>query len=325
MRRILFVCTGNICRSPLAEAVLRHKLAERGLEERFTVDSAGTVSDHLGQQLRSAMRKTAAAYGVSIDHRARLVVPADFAAFDLLIGMDDSHITTLQSMKDGRDVEVRKMREFDPKVDDEVDLWTAPDVPDPWYGGMRGFEDVFEMIDRSCDVLVRRLVEELVIEDASTVEEALERIGGKVTRQSRVAGGCIANGAWVELDDGSRWFVKRSRRSRATRSPPKRRACGRSTRLPGRVFPRSWRSGPDRRSFIVMEWIEPGARGGDFAERFGRSLARMHRHRGARRFGFDRDNYIGSTPQPNGGWIPGMTSSASAGSASRQNWPARRG
>ncbi len=159
-RRILFVCSGNICRSPLAEAVLRHKLAERGIEERFAVDSAGTVSDHIGQQSDPRMRRTAAARGVTIDHRARRLVPADFVDFDLLVGMDDRHVSTMESMNDGGDVELRKMREFDPEVGDEVDLWTAPDVPDPWYGGMRGFEDVFEMIDRSCEVLVQRLVEE---------------------------------------------------------------------------------------------------------------------------------------------------------------------
>ena len=161
LRRILFVCSGNICRSPLAEAVLRHKLAQRGLEERFALDSAGTVSDHLGQQSDPRMRRTAAAHGVTVDHRARRVVLADFDAFDLIIGMDDWHISTLESMKDGRDVEVRKMREFDPEVTEDADVWTAPDVPDPWYGGMRGFEEVFEMIDRSCEVLVRQLEEQL--------------------------------------------------------------------------------------------------------------------------------------------------------------------
>jgi len=133
-RRILFVCSGNICRSPLAEAVLRHKLAQRGLEERFALDSAGTVSDHLGQQSDPRMRRTAAAHGVTIDHRARRLVADDFVAFDVLIGMDDYHISTLESMRDGRDVEVRKMREYDPEVDPDVDRWTAPDVPDPWYG-----------------------------------------------------------------------------------------------------------------------------------------------------------------------------------------------
>ena len=161
LRRILFVCSGNICRSPLAEAVLRHKLAQRGLEERFALDSAGTVSDHLGQQSDPRMRRTAAAHGVTVDHRAQRVVVADFDAFDLIIGMDDWHISTLESMKDGRDVEVRKMREFDPEVTEDADAWTAPDVPDPWYGGMRGFEEVFEMIDRSCEVLVRQLEEQL--------------------------------------------------------------------------------------------------------------------------------------------------------------------
>ena len=147
-----------------------------------------------------------------------------------------------------------------------------------------------------------------MIEDAATVEDALARIGGKVTGQRRVAGGCIAGGSRVELDDGSRWFVKRSRTLagdtfaaeaaglRALRVAALSEASG--PRVPAVV---AVGSGPAE-AFIVMEWIEQGARGGSFAERFGRSLARMHRHRGARRFGFDRDNYIGSTPQPNG-WM----------------------
>jgi len=157
LRRVLFVCSGNICRSPLAEAVLREKLAARGLEDRFVVDSAGTVSDHLGQESDPRMRRTAAAHGVRIRHRARRVRSADFHEFDLLVGMDDWHVSALESMKDGTRVEIRKLREFDPQVHEEVDRWTAPDVPDPWYGGMDGFERVYEMVDRSCEALAEEL------------------------------------------------------------------------------------------------------------------------------------------------------------------------
>jgi protein-tyrosine phosphatase len=154
---ILFVCSGNICRSPLAEAVLRHKLERRGLADRFRIDSAGTVSDHLGQQADSRMRRTAAAHGVTIRHRARRVTRADFADFDLIVGMDDWHISTLESMNDASTSEIRKLREFDPEVGEDVDRWTAPDVPDPWYGGMGGFEQVYEMVDRSCESLADEL------------------------------------------------------------------------------------------------------------------------------------------------------------------------
>ena len=158
MRRILFVCTGNICRSPLAEALLRRKLAERGIADRFEIDSAGTVDDHLGQRSDPRMRRTAAAHGVEIDHRARLVRRDELARTDLVVGMDDGHLRVLGSMVDGRPVEIRKMREYDPESVASGDR--APDVPDPWYGGQRGFEDVFDMVDRSCEVLADRLAEE---------------------------------------------------------------------------------------------------------------------------------------------------------------------
>jgi len=159
MRRILFVCTGNICRSPLAEALLRRKLADRGVADRFRIDSAGTVDDHLGQRSDARMRRTARARGVEIDHRARLVRRGELADADLVIGMDDRHVSTLEAMADGRPVEIRKMREYDPEAASSGDR-RAPDVPDPWYGGQRGFEDVYEMVDRSCEVLADRLAEE---------------------------------------------------------------------------------------------------------------------------------------------------------------------
>ncbi len=150
IRRILFVCTGNICRSPLAEAVLRTKLAERGADGRYEIDSAGTVTDHLGERSDPRMRRTAARRGVRIDHRARRVTSADMERFDLVVGMDDQHLNALRSLADGASVQVRKLGEFG-------DGDRAPDVPDPWYGGMAGFERVYEMVDRSCEALAQWL------------------------------------------------------------------------------------------------------------------------------------------------------------------------
>lgn len=159
MRRILFVCTGNICRSPLAEAVLKRKLAERGVGDRFEIDSAGTVDDHLGQRSDPRMRRTASAHGVEIDHRARLVRRDELAGTDLVVGMDDRHVGVVGTMVGGLAVEIRKMREYDPAAISSGGE-RAPDVPDPWYGGQRGFEDVYLMVDRSCEVLADRLAEE---------------------------------------------------------------------------------------------------------------------------------------------------------------------
>ena len=164
-QRILFVCSGNICRSPLAQAVLEHKLEQRGFSDRFVVDSAGTVADHLGQQADRRMRRTAARRGITIDHRARRVRPRDLAEFDLIVGMDDWHMSTLRSMVDGHPVTLRKMREFDPLAAPSG-AGAVPDVPDPWYGGMDGFEEVFEMVDRSCERLT-----EILTGDPETGEE----------------------------------------------------------------------------------------------------------------------------------------------------------
>lgn len=161
MYRVLFVCSGNICRSPLAEELLRRKLADRGAGDRFEIDSAGTVADHLGQQSDPRMRRTAASHGVTIDHRARRVRSGEIGEWDLIVGMDDWHIDTLLAMRDGSAAEIRKMREYDPAVGDaptrEPRPRSAPDVPDPWYGGQAGFDEVYAMVDRSCEVLADTL------------------------------------------------------------------------------------------------------------------------------------------------------------------------
>lgn len=155
VRRVLFVCSGNICRSPLAEELLRVKLRELGKADEFQIDSAGTVADHLGQQADERMRRTAARRGVRIDHRARRVTNRDAERFDLIVGMDDWHMSTLSGLVNGTPAQIRKLREFDPEAGRP-----APDVPDPWYGGMDGFERVYEMVDRACTVLARELTED---------------------------------------------------------------------------------------------------------------------------------------------------------------------
>ncbi len=145
-----------------------------------------------------------------------------------------------------------------------------------------------------------------MIRDAATVDEAIRRIAGEgvsVVSRTSVSGGCISNGRRVELSNGDSYFVKRS-----GSLPPRMfssEAAGLEA-LRGAGGPRVPRvaavwAGSDE-SFIIMEWIEPGAKGRTFARDFGAQLAAMHRGRHVDRFGFEADNYIGSTPQPNG-WM----------------------
>jgi len=143
---VLFVCMGNICRSPMAEGVFRHILDEEGLSDRFRVDSAGTDSWHTGESPDIRSVRTAAARGVRLGGHARQVLPEDFRRFDYIVAMDRSNLADLEALRDGVGGEAALflLREFDPAGG------PGAEVPDPYYGGPRGFEDVFEMVERSC-------------------------------------------------------------------------------------------------------------------------------------------------------------------------------
>lgn len=152
MERVLFVCLGNICRSPLAEGVMRHLVAERGLEDRVEVDSAGTGAWHVGEAPDPRSVAVAASNGVSLDGQtARKVSPADFRDFTRVIAMDDANLRDLRRLEPpGSPAEVRMLRDFDPQG--------AGDVPDPYYGGDDGFDRVYEMVHRSCGALLDEIV-----------------------------------------------------------------------------------------------------------------------------------------------------------------------
>ncbi len=152
-KRILFVCLGNIIRSPLAENLFRHLSAERGLDHRYDVDSAGTSSWHAGERPDARMRRTAAAHGVEVSGRSRQVRREDFYDFDLILAMDPDNKADLLTMAPNPQAraKVRLLREFDPEGDPEAG------VPDPYYGGPEGFERTYRIVERSVQGLLQAL------------------------------------------------------------------------------------------------------------------------------------------------------------------------
>jgi protein-tyrosine phosphatase len=150
---ILFICMGNICRSPLAEGIFQRKLSECGLQDQYSVDSAGTGDWHAGDLADPRMRATAIRHGIDLKSRARQVKTIDFVRFDMLLAMDQNNYLHLLDIAQGESQKerVHMMRAFD--SDAKQDL----DVPDPYFGGDKGFEDVYHMLNRSCERLLNFL------------------------------------------------------------------------------------------------------------------------------------------------------------------------
>ena len=143
--KVLFVCLGNICRSPMAEGMFIHLIKEAGIADRFEVDSAGTAGYHVGEPADHRMRETAQGHGVHLPSRARKFVWQDLDKFDYVIAMDRSNhrnIMRLAPVDIGYRAQVVMMRDYDPQPEDG-------NVPDPYYGGQDGFENVYQIILRS--------------------------------------------------------------------------------------------------------------------------------------------------------------------------------
>jgi low molecular weight protein-tyrosine phosphatase len=146
--RILFVCMGNICRSPTAEGVMRALLSREGLDGRIEIDSAGTGAWHVGDPPDARATAAARRRRVALEGQARQVTPADFDRFDLVLAMDRENLRDLLALApdDGARAKVRLLREFDPSAVRAGDL----DVPDPYHGGPDGFERVLDLVEAAC-------------------------------------------------------------------------------------------------------------------------------------------------------------------------------
>jgi protein-tyrosine phosphatase len=161
MRRVLFVCLGNICRSPTAEAVMRKLVEDAGLSAEIETDSAGTGPWHVGRPPDARAAEAAATRGYKLTGKGRQVTARDFERFDLLVAMDRYNRADLLGMAPGADArrQVHMLREFDPASAGAVDL----DVPDPYQGGQRGFTVALDLIEAGC----RGLLDELRREPAA--------------------------------------------------------------------------------------------------------------------------------------------------------------
>ena len=153
--RICFVCLGNICRSPTAEGVMLHQLnSEPTL--RVEVDSAGTDAWHAGETADSRAQSTARKRQITLPSRARQFKARDFETFDLILAMDRENLSQLQKLANSKEqrLKLRLFRDFDSTIQG------AGDVPDPYYGGKSGFEEVFDMCERTCRSLIEYIKRE---------------------------------------------------------------------------------------------------------------------------------------------------------------------
>lgn len=158
---VLFVCLGNICRSPTAEAVFRYAVEKKGLKSRFNIDSAGTIDYHEGNPADERMRAAASKRGVKLTSISRPIRPSDFEDFDIILAMDKNNEedilkahkqwSTTQPLPPNSEKKVKLMCDYCKKFD-------VMEVPDPYYGGPAGFEKVLDLLEDACGSLVDSLV-----------------------------------------------------------------------------------------------------------------------------------------------------------------------
>jgi protein-tyrosine phosphatase len=164
--RLCFVCLGNICRSPTAEGIMRAIVRQAGLDARIEVESAGTGTWHLGERADRRARATAATRGVTLDGLAQHFTRDDFERFDYVLAVDDrvrSELLSIARRDEERD-KVRLFRSFDPASP------AGAGVPDPYYGGQDGFDEVFDICDAGCRALLAHLRQAHALPDETTAQ-----------------------------------------------------------------------------------------------------------------------------------------------------------
>lgn len=149
---LLFVCLGNICRSPSAEAVMQHLVDEAGLQDQLKLDSAGTIAFHAGKPADSRMKAHAQRRGINLTSISRKVTASDFTDFDYILAMDQQNYDDLRKMAPDEKArnKVERMLSYAPETG-------VTEVPDPYYGGAEGFETVLDLLEVACANLLKRV------------------------------------------------------------------------------------------------------------------------------------------------------------------------
>jgi protein-tyrosine phosphatase len=150
VKSVLFVCMGNICRSPAAEGVFRKLVTDAGRESEFHIDSAGTHGYHVGHPPDSRMRAAAAGRGSRLDRTARRIHSDDFERFELIVTMDDDNFRQVSALHTGTGAQVVRMCDY-------CEGREETEVPDPYYGGDAGFEQVLDILEDACANLLRQV------------------------------------------------------------------------------------------------------------------------------------------------------------------------
>lgn len=151
--RVLFICLGNICRSPAAEGVFLHRLEQEGLQGAFEVDSAGTGHWHVGNAADPRMRNAASRRGIHLPSRARQLEPADLIRFDHILTMDDDNLSAVMAMARRHPASARIA-----PITAHCRRHRAGEVPDPYYGGADGFDAVLDLLEDACEGLLEDLL-----------------------------------------------------------------------------------------------------------------------------------------------------------------------